>query len=84
MSAKSQSRRLARKYPGKPRIFSAPFLELSAVLYDGPCFEPSVTVELLDENDPEGMVVFKNKEGRPTVWMPRPVYDYFVNLKIDF
>lgn len=35
------------------------------------------SVELCDENDPDGLVVFKNKDGQPVMWMPRADYEAF-------
>lgn len=42
---------------------------------------PSVgwTAELEDENDPDGLVVIKDAEGHPKMWMPREVYEAFRN-----
>lgn len=74
MSEKSRRRRLARKYPRAPRIVPAP-LDLDAAIYGGYAPIEATTVELLDEGDPDGPVVFRDERGYPTMWMPRAVYE---------
>lgn len=37
------------------------------------------TAELVDENDPNGAVVLKDKDGTPRMWMPRDVYEEIRN-----
>jgi hypothetical protein len=36
------------------------------------------TVELVDESDPAGAIVFKDAEGNPKMWMPQDVYWRFL------
>jgi hypothetical protein len=92
MSAKSQHRRLARKYPRKPRDYSRgldwsngasdPVQDLHELIYRS--FDPirASTVELVDEDDLDGAVVFKDEDGNTTMWMPRSVYDQFMVMKL--
>jgi hypothetical protein len=76
MSTKSQQRRLRKKYPPKPRIVPA-LLDLERAIYDSYAPISAVTVELVDEDDPDGAVVFRDADGRPTMWMPHDVYEHF-------
>jgi len=46
----------------------------ASALWDGCEFESGGTVELVDEDDPDGMVVFKDKNGTPQAWMSVEAY----------
>lgn len=43
--------------------------------------EPGDWVELVDENQPNGLVVFKRADGSPFMWMPRSDYENLLKAR---
>ena len=87
MSTKSQKRRLAKKYPRKPRKDPVRSLHdaIEAAIYSADKRDPRPgTAELMDENDPEGGVVIKDADGRATMFMPRATYEAFKKRPPDY
>lgn len=45
-----------------------------------PSDETNWTVQLMNEEDPEGPVVFKDENGQDKMWMPQDIYQQFLEL----